>query len=301
MIKNNKVIKKIYEKIIEIRNYILTIVSPKTLNKILYEASQGKKLNLKDPKLFNEKLMYLKLNDYEKNELYAKCTDKYEVRNFVEKNGCAEILNTLYGVYENANEIKWEELPQKFVLKATHGCGWNIICTDKEKLDKEETIKQLNKWISKVYGYQSAETHYFKIKPRIICEKYLETDQGVLPNDYKFFCFHGEPKLIETCTDRANKVQLNFMDLNWNKVDNIYPDKYISKTTASRPDNLGDMVEYARKLSKPFKFVRVDLYNVNGNTVFGELTFTPAGCTQEFTEEASKILGDWICLDNSCS
>ncbi len=296
IIKKNNTIVRIYRSFIKNRNILLCRISPKLLLKIVYLESQHKRLNLKNPKYFNEKLIYLELEDYYKNELVSKCVDKYEVREYIEEQGCKEILNELYGVYEDANDINWNKLPQKIALKCTHGYAYNIICIDKEKLDKEKTIKQLNKWLKEKFGYATGELHYLNTKPRIICEKYLETNQGIFPTDYKIYCFFGEPIMIETCEDRANKTKYNFMDLNWNKLNNIYPDKYISKTIALKPENLDEMLEYARKLSKPFKFVRVDLYNVNGKTVFGELTFTPAGFKREFTEEAENKLSNMLKL-----
>lgn len=290
-----KILTIIYIKILNIRNRILLKISPKFIYKRIYKKSQGKTLNLKNPTLFNEKLMWLELNN-KNNDLMIKCTDKYDVRQYVKEKGCGEILNELYGVYNDANEINLDELPKKFVLKCTHGCGFNIICDDKSKLDKKETIKKLNKWKSKRFGYETVELHYTKIKPRIICEKYLETDAGILPNDYKIYCFNGVPKLILVCTERVTKTRLDFFDLDWNVLD-IGKEEYKSKVVPKKPENLKKMIEYAKKLSEPFEFVRVDFYNDNGKVIFGELTFTPAGCrAQYYTDNGNKMLGDMLKL-----
>lgn len=292
--KENDYIVEKYKQYIRRKISFLARISPNKASKYLYKKMFGRKLDLKDPKTFNEKLMYLKLNEYNNNKLVINCSDKYAVREYVTDKKCGNILNKLYGVYSNANEINWKELPQKFVLKCTHGCGFNIICTDKEKLNKKETIKKLNKWRKKTFGYDTAETHYTKIKPKIICERYLETDAGMLPNDYKIYCFNGEPKLVLTCTERASKLKLNFLDLNWKELD-IGTENYKSNTIPTKPNNFQEMIEYAKKLAEPFKFVRVDFYDYNGEVIFGELTFTPAGCcAQYYNDEGNKVLGNML-------
>ena len=148
--------------------------------------------------------------------------------------------------------------------------------------------------MKKRFGYETVELHYTKIKPRIICEKYLETDAGILPNDYKIYCFNGEPRLILVCTERLTKTRLDFFDLDWNMLD-IGKEEYKSKALPKKPENLKNMIEYAKKLAEPFEFVRVDFYNDNGKVIFGELTFTPAGCRAKYyTDEGNKILGDML-------
>lgn len=273
---------------------MLARMSPSLTSKIIYKKVTKKKLNLKEPKLFNEKLMYLKLNDYYKNELISNCADKYKVREYVKSCGCEEILNDLYGVYNEASEINWNELPNKFVLKCNHGCGFNIICDDKEKLNYEESSKKLEQWMKEKFGYETVEIHYTQIKPKIICEKYLETSAGFLPNDYKIYCFNGVPKIILVCTERSTGTKLTFFDLNW-KIMDIVVEKYKTNNIPQKPENLQEMIEYATKLSRPFKFVRVDFYNYEGKVVFGELTFTPAGChALYYNEKGNKLLGDML-------
>src|SRR5690606_8377244 len=169
---------------------------------ILYKNRLGKKLNLRDPKDFNEKLQWLKL--YWQHPLVIQCADKYEVRSFVQERGCEAILNELYGVYKDVSEIEWEKLPSKFALKTTNGSGTNIICSDKSKLDKREVFEKLDDWLKKDYSLVAAEVHYSKMVPQIICEKFIETDDGLLPNDYKLFCFNGEPRVILVVTERAS-------------------------------------------------------------------------------------------------
>ncbi len=284
------------EKVAKQGMYVLSHISPKLSSKVLYRILTHKKLNLKNPELFNEKLMKLKIDDYNNNDLVIKCTDKYLVRDYIKECGVEEILNEIYGVYNNAYEIDWDKLPNKFVLKCNHGCGYNIICTDKDKLDKEHTIKTLNKWMKKKFGYETSELHYPKIKPLIICEKYIETDAGVFPNDYKIYCFDGKPKVILTCTERQNNLRLNFLDLNWNELD-IGTKADRAESIPQKPECLDKMIEYAKILSKPFKYVRVDFYDFNGKPLFGELTFTPARCAAwYYSDEGNKFLGDMLKL-----
>lgn len=292
-LKKNERIRNFYNKAYKRYVALLVKTSPVLASKYLYKKTTGKKLNLKEPKAFNEKLQWLKL--YWQHPLVAKCGDKYEMRQYVKDCGCEEVLNELYGVYEDATEIDWEVLPQKFVLKVTNGCGFNIICDDKSKLDKTKAINQLNEWLKTDYSLYAAELHYAKMKPRIICERYIETNAGFLPNDYKIYCFNGKPKLVLVVTERDNDPKLFFLDLNWCKLD--IGKKDTKGDLPNKPDCFNDMLEYAEKLAKPFPFVRVDFYDFNGIPILGEMTFTPAGCmAMNFNEYGLEMLGDMLQL-----
>lgn len=273
---------------------ILYAASPILASKYLYRRNMGKSLNLNNPQTFNEKLHWLKL--YWKNPLITECTDKYAVRNYIRNCGCAEILNELYGMYEHVSEIEWGNLPDKFALKCTHGCGCNTICNDKAKLNKAETIKQLTKWLKTKYDRIAAEPHYAQIKPRIICEKYLETTAGLLPNDYKIYCFNGEPKIMLVCTERRNKLKLDFLNFDWERID-IASEEYNLGEIPPRPSCFNLMINYAKKLSRPFPFVRVDFYDYNSRPIFGEMTFTPAACNATYYNAyGQKMLGSMLRL-----
>lgn len=287
----------IFEKLGKKGIAVLSHISPTLASRLLYRAITKKRLNLKNPKLFNEKIMKLKLNDYTNNELVIKCTDKYLVRDFVKEKGLPNILNEIYGVYDRAEDIEWDKLPEKFVLKCNHGCGYNIICTDKNKLNTLKATDTLNKWLNETFGYETAELHYTKIKPLILCEKYIETSGGVFPNDYKIYCFDGEPKVILTCTDRDKNLRLNFFDLNWNELQYMGTIADRAINPPQKPKCLEEMIEYAKILSKPFKYVRVDFYDLNGKPLFGELTFTPARCAAwYYSDDGNKQLGDMLKL-----
>ena len=271
---------------------ILYIGSPVLASKYIYHHNLGKILNLKNPKDFNEKLQWLKL--YWQNPLIAKCGDKYEVREYVEKSGCEEILAEIYGVYDKSSEINWDSLPKKFALKCTHGCGFNIICDNKDKLDKDKASKQLDKWLKIRIDKYAAEIHYSKMKPRIICEQYIETDAGFLPVDYKFLCFNGKAKLVTVCSERITKLNFQFVDLNWKTMDigsSLYPAGALPK----KPECFEEMIKYSELLAAPFPFVRIDLYNFNGKPILGEMTFTPgAAMNDNFSETGLQLLGEML-------
>jgi hypothetical protein len=154
---------------------------------------------------------------YWKNSLANKCADKYLAREVVRERGCPEILNDLYGAWENAEEIDFEKLPESFVLKVNHGCGYNIFVKDKSKLNINKTRKQLNNMLRQKYYIYNYEWVYKDIKPMIICEKLFDISKGY-PVDYKFFCFDGEPKFMFIATDRYIDTKFDFFDLNFNRI-----------------------------------------------------------------------------------
>lgn len=253
-----------------------------------YRRFFGKDINWRNPKNQIEKTYWLQLNS--DTSLWTLGADKYRVRKYVEEKGYSEILNELYGVWDNAEDIDWENLPNKFVLKTNHGCGQVIIVEDKSKLDHEKTIKSLRKWMDRNYGWESVQFHYTRIKPCVIAEKLLvnksEPEKSLI--DYKIWCFHGEPESILTVFDRKKGgYALSFFDLEWNNIS----DRTLKKTVSSysgknipKPKSLDKMIEIARALSKDFIQVRVDFYEVDEEPVFGELTFTTAYdyCLEEY-------------------
>ena len=290
--KKNDLIRKIYTKSNKKIVSFLVKNTPVLASKYLYRKATGKKLNLKNPQDFNEKLQWLKLNW--QNPLVTQCADKYEMREYVRNCGCEEVLNELYDVYEATSEIDWDSLPSKFALKCTHGCGFNVICDDKSKLDKNEALEKLNEWLKIDFSLYAAELHYAKIKPRIICEKYIETDAGFLPNDYKIYCFNGDVKIALVCSDRVTELKLNFLDLNWKRID-IGSEKFNKGEVPKKPKCFDIMINYAEKLSKPFPFVRIDFYDYNNKPVLGEMTFTPVGCmAMYYNDFGLKMLGEMI-------
>lgn len=259
-----------------------------------YARSYKKILNLKNPKYIGEKIQWIKLNgDIER---FGKYVDKYEVRKFIDKMLGDGYFPRLLGVYNNATDIEFDKLPEKFVIKMTNGTGGNIICKNKKELDIEETIKKLSKWQKEKFYKYTKENQYKNVKSRIICEEYLEDETGSL-TDYKLHCFNGEVKMIEIHRDRYTDHKENYYDINWNDYGVICKAK--KGPDMKRPKNLEDMIKVAEILSKDFTYVRVDLYSVKQKIYFGELTFTPANGTDPFYPLEKDIeLGSFIDLNN---
>ncbi len=285
---------------IKFGGYVLSLErnrNEKDFPKILkqwYKKRTGKNLNLENPKTFNEKIQWLKL--YDNSPLKTKLADKYLVREWIEEQIGSEYLIPLLGAWNNFDEIDFDKLPEKFVLKANHGSHWNIIVKDKSKLDKSKAKKKFDKWMARDYAFKAGlELQYKGIKPKIIAEKFIEDTNGEL-NDYKIMCFNGEPKFVWVDCGRYSNHTKNIYDLDWNlqPFKMTYP---ISKTPIARPENLDKMIELAKILCKDFAFVRVDFYNVDGKIYFGEMTFTSMSGTDKFEPEKYDLeLGNMLTL-----
>jgi hypothetical protein len=282
----NKLIKLIKKSNIGLKYYrvlnkhyvvLITKIFPVYATKRKYKMLFGTPINLANPQTFIEKCHWQKL--YWRHPLVAKCADKYEVREYIQECGYAHVLNVLYGVYENTDEIEWDKLPSKFALKATHGCGFNIITSNKSNLNKVEVFKSLNGWLKQTYGLTTEEIQYFKMKPRIICERYLETDDGFFPNDYKFYCFNGTVHCVMAVSSRGQgTTKFDFYDRLWQKKLAYSKSSLKESRVIEKPKSYLQMIEVVEKISRPFPFVRVDFYDYNGVPIFGEMTFTPSGC-----------------------
>lgn len=261
----------------------LTRISPKLNTRVLYLIKFKKFINLKNPRTLDEKIQWLKFNDYLNNTQVRDCCDKFLVRKYVKECGCPEILNDLYGVYDTVEEIPWDTLPDKFVIKWNFGCGQNLICRDKNKLNIKEAKKLLEDWykIHDTFYLPYSEIQYKGINPKIICERFIESENGALPVDYKFYCFNGKAHCVLVCTGRdtdGHGAKYYFFDRNWNllrynKTGKSVPRDFI----LPKPQGIDKLFEYADKLTKPFPFVRADFYLESGRPIFGELTFTPGG------------------------
>lgn len=240
----------------------------------VYFLARKKVLHLHQPRDLNEKFMWLKLNIYNYHPLAAICADKYAMREYVKEKGCQELLIPLYGVWETTEDIPFEQLPDSFVMKCNHGCGMNLICRDKTKLDKEKMNLQLNMWMKWDYWRRSAELQYKHIPRRIICEKYIGKKEATLP-DYKVMCFNGEPQYILYCDGRENHLRYINYSMDWELLpyNDLEEDVQIPK-----PFDLDKMIAYAKVLSKDFPAVRLDFYQEEGQWYIGEMTFTPAAC-----------------------
>ena len=231
-------------------------------------------LHLRNPRTFSEAIQWLKLHGA--LERYAPYADKYEVRQHVARTVGPQYLVPLIGVWDEFDQIPWDALPEQFVLKATHGCGYNFVCRDKSSADVAGLRQTVAKWMSENFYAENREPQYRHIVPRLIAEAYLEDDSGGL-RDYKFTCFDGVPFMLEVMGDRAQgNYTLNIYDRQWNLLPHNPKGLLNSVTPITRPALLDDMFDAAAKLSAGFPFVRVDLYYVAGRIYFSELTFTPA-------------------------
>lgn len=274
-----------YKKIISsrsIRQKVLRLfawVPDKTMLKIQYRIKTGRRLNLKNPKRFTEKLQWYKL--YYKNPLMIQCVDKYDVREYVKSKGLEEILIPCYGVYNTPDEIDWNALPNQFVLKDTLGGGGNsvIIVKDKAKADIYQLKEIARKWtLTKAHRKGSGrEWPYYSGKNhRIIIEKYLDASEvngGLI--DYKYFCFDGKPTWVYIMADRdiGQGVGIGIYNSNFVKEEAQRADERPLKRIIEKPVTFELMKEISAKLSKGFPEARVDLYEVDGEVRFGEITF----------------------------
>lgn len=271
---------------------LVNAISPVLATKLLHVKTTGIWPDLDNPTNFNEKLQWLRLN--EDTELKAVCADKYRVYEYIKENHDPSILNRLIAVYDTPAEIEWDKLPDKFAMKCTHGCGYNIVTKNKDELDRDEVEKQLNTWLRKKFGHRSLELHYDLIEPKIIVEEYIESKEGLLPTDYKFYCFNGVAKVVLVCSEREDKLKLDFFDLEWNHLSLGHKEDE-STREIEKPACFDEMVRNAEALSKPFTFVRVDFYDKDGVPVFGEMTFTPAAnMATYYNDQGLEFLGDMM-------
>ncbi len=258
-------------------NYVIHHTAPLWPDKIYlslkYYSKFGKSLNFNHPQGFNAKLNWLKLNDF-RPEL-VKMVDKVEVKDYVAGIIGEEYIIPTLAIYNSAEEIDFDALPNQFVLKCTHDSGGIVICNDKSKLNKEEVREKMRKGLLRKYFVYSREYPYKAVTPRIIAERYMADESGWQLKDYKIFCFHGEPQFIEVDYDRYVGHKLNVYDLNWNFVDFYMTSPNDKDVHIERPAKLEEMLDIARKLSKGLKFVRVDLYSISEKIYFGELTHYP--------------------------
>lgn len=256
-----------------------------------YKVKMGRKLSLKDPKRWTEKLQWYKVNY--RTPLMKQCADKYEVRDYIKSKGLDYILNKLFAVYDTVDQINFDHLPQKFVIKTTNGSGTNILCKDKSQLDIDNVKQTLDAWMHRDNYSVGSEWSYKDLKPKIIIEEYLEDNNNIFDgiNDYKFICFNGKARYIVLDVDRHIEHKRNIYDRDWNFID-VSTDYPNFGDSVPRPEGLDDMLRVADILAGDFPFVRVDLYWVNGKIYFGELTFYPwTGYVQFSPDEFDFTLG----------
>jgi len=278
----------------KIKNFIKKIMPLKIWIRYTYRKRCKRKLNLKKPRRYTEKLQHFKL--YYKNDLLEIVTDKYKVNDYIQSKGLSKILNKRYGVYNNFKEINFDELPDQFIIKFNKFSGYNKIIDDKNQINLQSLEKIINGWFKVDYSDFIDEPWYKDIKPKIIIEKLLKRNhKGDIP-DYKFFCFDGKIEYVYVMTDYVDDHslgRLNFFDKEFNKLPFRRKDFPPIIDKLKKPLNYELMLEYAKILSKDFPQVRVDFYNIEGDIIFGELTFATAkGYINFEPDEFDFILGN---------
>ena len=280
MFNYKKIIKKRKSRVKFLQHF--SWVSDKTMIRLQYRIKFGRKLNLKSPKRFTEKLQWYKLYYY--NPLMPICAGKNLVRKYVESKGLISILNEQYGVYQNEKEINFSSFPNEFVLKATVGSASQqiYICRDKTTINENEVREKIKGWLD-LYPNNGKRKHvgrewpYDAVKTEIVAEKFIDSSScpdGLV--SYKIFCFNGEPRFVYMIVD----VKDGYFDADYGIYDadfNRLPYNRVCEAnllpSATKPKNWSRMIEIAKILSKDFPHVRIDLYNIDGNIIFGEMTF----------------------------
>lgn len=278
---------------------LLYRVSPEVLVNYRYFIARGRLPNLAAPKTFDEKLLWLML--YSQDPLKSQCADKLGLRTYVEQMGRGYLLPKLIGVYDDVDEVDFDSLPNRFVLKCTHGYNANLICRDKAQLDIAEAQHKLRSWMNEKISKVTGELHYDSIVPRILCEEFLDDLANEVPVDYKIYCFGGKAHCTMVCTERGlgSDPNIDFYDREWKTKLHYFRESRITDRyrEVPKPLSFDEMVQHAEYLSRPFHFVRMDFYDIQGRPVIGEMTFTPHGCIDlDYTDEAQALLGEMVDL-----
>lgn len=268
-----------------------------TYLKMLFPLKVGYRLNLNNPSTYNEKLQWLKI--YYKKPIMTTMVDKFAAKDFAANIIGNEYIVPSYGVWKKFEDIDFNKLPNQFVLKTTHDQGGVVIVTDKNNFNKKAAEKKLKKHLKFEHFYLTREWPYKDVKPQIMAEALLIDSTIEDLYDYKFYCFHGVPKIMYIAHGRQGDIcYLDFYDMDFNKLDISRPGYLQSNKKFSIPDNWELMKELARKLAVGFPHLRVDFYNINGKIYLGELTFFQGGGLMKFSpQEWDYKLGDWIHLD----
>ncbi|QTE71027.1 glycosyl transferase [Clostridiales bacterium FE2011] len=273
------------------------LISDKKWIQFKYFTHFHRKLDLDNPKTFNEKLQWLKL--YYQRPDHTRIVDKYEMKKYVTETIGPGYVVPVLGVWDSADEIDFDALPEQFVLKTTHDCGGIIICTNKEDLDIEATKQKLTRSLHTDYYIQYREWPYKNVKPRILAEEYILDESGNQLKDYKVFCFNGNPYCIQVDFDRFTDHKKNIYNTKWELLDFSFNYPSHPEIHIQKPNNLDEMIRIACTLSKGEPYVRIDFYSVNERIYVGEITFFPASGYGKFIPaEYDKIFGDMITLPN---
>lgn len=273
------------------------IKNDETYLRILYRLIMGRQLNLENPQTFQEKIQWLKLHN--RKPEYAKMVDKYEAKKYVASIIGEEYIIPTLGVWNSFEDIDFSQLPDRFVLKCTHDSGRVVICKDKSKFDIIQARKRINKAMRTNYYLRGREWPYKNVKPRIIAEYFMEDEKNPQSTlaDYKFYCFHGEPKFCQVIQDRETKETIDFFDMEWQHQEfvGLNPVARPAAICPQKPQGFEVMKRIACNLSKNEPFSRIDLYEINGRVYWGEITLFPSSGLGNFTpKEWNHKLGEMI-------
>ena len=262
-----------------------------------YKRIIGKDINWDNPQEIDEKLAVLKIGEYYNNPIITKASDKVLAKDYVKEHGYPIKCAKTYAVYDRVADIRWDELPKQCVIKCNHGCQYNIIVPDKDKLDIKETKRKLRHWMKENYWVKFVEPQYRFIDRKIMVEEFLGTD---LPA-FKYYCFHGEPKIMYVSNngprgplDKEMYLDYFDMDFTWQDMrlrghENLGADKI------AKPDKWEEMKSLASEMAEDYPFVRVDFYDVDGEIYFSEMTFLPSGGYMRFAPESVAMkMGSWL-------
>lgn len=274
---------------------LFRLLSKKLYISLQYRYITGTKLDWKNLTRYTEKLQYLRLYIYPKLESVIKAASRDGARQIVVDKGLEDILIPSLGVYQNFDQIDFEKLPQQFVLKATHASGFNYICLDKRQMDIAKVRKLFKSYLKTNYGKLTVEPHYSKIKPQILIEHFIGSDDH-LPTEYKIHVFNGVAKYLYVVTNRGKNIRYNNYLIDWTPFNEAQFNHWkTSETPLLKPQNFDQMVKIAEALGRDFPFVRIDLYEVDGKIYFSEFTFTPAKGTLIFDDKKTDtLIGSWL-------
>jgi len=292
-----------YKKILKSKNlrygilFVMRLIPDKPMLYLQYWIKHRRKLDFKNPRRFTEKIQWYKL--YYKNPVMPICADKYAVREYIRGKGLGSILTELYAVFERPEDIRLNQLPEKFVLKLSNGSGTNLLCRDKRKLTEPDVIRKFRQFVFQAKANPGREWPYTQAKPVIIAEQLLEDEAHVnnAVSDYKIFCYDGKPEYVICISDRySDRCNHLVYDTRWNKI-LVASEGARIEEDAPKPENLQEMLDIAAKLSEEFPFARIDLYSLKGKIYFGEITFYPWSGYMEFEpDEFDFDLGEKFVL-----
>lgn len=293
----NKTIKTILWPLVKIRRWhedYLWRTNPEKLFSLWHKRSTGVCLNIDSPQTLDDKIAYMAFRT--DTSEWTRLADKVCVREYVEECGYGEYLPKLFGTWEHAEDVDFDKLPNAFVIKTNNASATNILVRDKFKMDVVMVRKQLDEWLKIDYGYRTCQPHYSKIRPLILAEEFLVNHNDNKPlKDFKFYCVNGKPLYVIVYTDRvanSHDMKRTIYDMDWQLHQEYLGREAVAGPDIDKPLSFELMKIIAGKLSSPYRFVRIDFYEVAGKPVFGEMTFTPGmqETSMEFAEKLGRLI-----------